>query len=87
MIEAKPLGLMNLKRVQLLPAPKRVTTKSIPQAADLHRSFQTAVKRRKEKIQAAYVQDLKTLQERAKTYGDNQLVRDINRALKAASTP
>ena len=86
-IEAKPLGLMHLQRIQLLPVEQRVDTKPIPNAADLQRSFQSAVKRRKEKIQVAYIHNLKTLQKRAKSLGNNQLVQDIARAINTPSPP
>ena len=86
-IAAKALGLMHLQQVQLLPGAKPVETKPLPQAADLQRSFQNAVKRRKEKIQAAYIEDLKTLQQRAKATGNKQLIQDISSALEAASKP
>ncbi len=86
-IEAKALGLMHLQQVQLLPSAKPVETKPLPQAADLQRSFQNAVKRRKEKIQTTYIEDLKTLQQRAKATGNKQLIQDISSALEAASKP
>ena len=78
---------MHLQRIQLLPVEQRVDTKPIPNAADLQRSFQSAVNRRKEKIQVAYIHNLKTLQKRAKSLGNNQLVQDIARAINTASPP
>ena len=86
-IESKPLGLMHLKQVQLLPSAEPAETKPIPQAADLQRSFQSAVKRRKERIRTAYIKDLNTLKQRAKATGNKQLLQDISRALEATSTP
>ena len=86
-IEAKPLGLMQLKGVQLIPIAERVKRRPIPQSADLQRSFQNAVKRRKEAIRAAYIEDLKSLQQRAKASGNHRLAQEIDRALEATATP
>jgi len=86
-IESKPLGLMHLKGVQLIPIAERAESKPIPQAADLQRSFQNAVKRRKETIRAAYIEDLKSLQQRAKALGNHELAQEIDRVLEATATP